>query len=165
MDTTVTLLNNLTVLASSPEALYLKLTLCSNNHPLHVKIAFSRSSCLRIFCPFAAKSLSHSTKRSRGHFRSKWTRPELEDSNHQKIKRIDSWSFVSNLPDRKQSETSYIILHHLTSLFWCYFLPFKSHTHPSSSVTCPARSASLWCDPIGPNAPAATRCCWRLRAP
>ena len=50
MDTAVTLLNNLTVLASSPEALYLKLTLCSNNHPLHVKIAFSRSSCLRIFC-------------------------------------------------------------------------------------------------------------------
>ena len=50
MDTAVALLNNLTVLASSPEALYLKLTLCSNNHPLHVKIAFSRSSCLRIFC-------------------------------------------------------------------------------------------------------------------
>ena len=50
MDTIVTLLNNLTVLASSLEALYLKLTLCSNNHPLHVKIAFSRSSCLPLFC-------------------------------------------------------------------------------------------------------------------
>jgi hypothetical protein len=50
MDTTVTLLNNLTVLASSLESLYLKLTLCSNNHPLHVKIAFSRSSCLPLFC-------------------------------------------------------------------------------------------------------------------
>ena len=50
MDTIVTLLNNLTVLASSLEALYLKLTLCSNNHPLHVKIAFCRSSCLPLFC-------------------------------------------------------------------------------------------------------------------
>ena len=95
--------------------------------------------------PFVAKSLSHSTKRSRGHFRSKWTGPELEDSNHQKIKRIDSWSFVPNLPDRKQSETSYIILHHLTSsyiilhLFFCAIFALQiSHAsviirHMSSS--------------------------------
>ena len=54
MDTIVTLLNKLTVLASSLEALYLKLSLCSNNHPLHVKMC---SQDPRVYHYFAMSNL------------------------------------------------------------------------------------------------------------
>ena len=54
MDTIVTLLNKLTVLASSLEALYLKLTLCSNNHPLHAKMC---SQDPRVYHYFAMSNL------------------------------------------------------------------------------------------------------------